>query len=277
METLSNIIPYFRKELTPIFEEREVISWAYLSIEHVLGYNRSDCIINPNKRIEAKISYKFLQIIADLKTRKPLQYILGETTFYGLKLKVNEYTLIPRPETEELVAWILQEDFKSALDIGTGSGCIAIALAKYSNASISAIDISQNCLKVAQENAILNSVKVVFIQQDILQTKTLPKVNLIVSNPPYVLNSEKEKMQENVLAYEPHSALFVTDKNPLIFYKQIANLATKSLTSGGKLFFEINEQFSNELIVILTQSGFVDIELKKDINDRDRMIKAIWK
>lgn len=277
METLSNIIPYFRKELTPIFEEREVISWAYLSIEHVLGYNRSDCIINPNKRIEAKISYKFLQIIEDLKTRKPLQYILGETTFYGLKLKVNEYTLIPRPETEELVAWILQEDFKSALDIGTGSGCIAIALAKFSNASISAIDISANGLKVAQENAILNNVKVVFTQQNILQTKILPKVNLIVSNPPYVLNSEKERMHENVLAYEPHSALFVTDKNPLIFYKQIANLATKSLTSGGKLFFEINEQFANELIVILTQSGFVDIELKKDINDRDRMIKAIWK
>lgn len=277
METLSNIIPYFRKELTPIFEEREVISWAYLSIEHVLGYNRSDCIINPNKRIEAKISYKFLQIIEDLKTRKPLQYILGETTFYGLKLKVNEYTLIPRPETEELVAWILKEDFKSALDIGTGSGCIAIALAKFSNASISAIDISANGLKVAQENAILNNVKVVFTQQDILQTKTLPKVNLIVSNPPYVLNSEKERMQENILAYEPHSALFVTDKNPLIFYKQIANLATKSLTSGGKLFFEINEQFANELIVILTQNGFVDIELKKDINDRDRMIKAIWK
>lgn len=277
METLSNIIPYFRKELTPIFEEREVISWAYLSIEHVLGYNRSDCIINPNKRIEAKISDKFQQIIADLKTRKPLQYILGETTFYGLKLKVNEYTLIPRPETEELVAWILQEDFKSALDIGTGSGCIAIALAKFSNASISAIDISANGLKVAQENAILNNVKVVFTQQNILQTKILPKVNLIVSNPPYVLNSEKERMHENVLAYEPHSALFVTDKNPLIFYKQIANLATKSLTSGGKLFFEINEQFANELIVILTQSGFVDIELKKDINDRDRMIKAIWK
>ena len=277
METLSNIISYFRKELTPIFEQREVISWAYLSIEHVLGYNRSDCIINPNKRIEAKISDKFQQIIADLKTRKPLQYILGETTFYGLKLKVNEYTLIPRPETEELVAWILKEDFKSALDIGTGSGCIAIALAKYSNASISAIDISQNCLKVAKENAILNNVKVVFTQQNILQTKILPKVNLIVSNPPYVLNSEKERMQENILAYEPHSALFVTDKNPLIFYKQIANLATKSLTSGGKLFFEINEQFSNELIVILTQSGFVDIELKKDINDRDRMIKAIWK
>ena len=277
METLSNIIPYFRKELTPIFEEREVISWAYLSIEHVLGYNRSDCIINPNKRIEVKISDKFLQIIEDLKTRKPLQYILGETTFYGLKLKVNEYTLIPRPETEELVAWILQEDFKSALDIGTGSGCIAIALAKFSNASISAIDISANGLKVAQENAILNNVKVVFTQQNILQTKILPKVNLIVSNPPYVLNSEKERMHENVLAYEPHSALFVTDKNPLIFYKQIANLATKSLTSGGKLFFEINEQFANELIVILTQNGFVDIELKKDINDRDRMIKAIWK
>ena len=277
MQTVSNIIPYFRKELAAVFEDREVVNWAYLSTEHLLGYNRSDCIIHANKTIANKKSNKFKQIIADLKTKKPLQYILGSTEFYGLKLKVNKQTLIPRPETQELVDWILKEDFNHAVDIGTGSGCIAIAVAKYSKANIYGIDISENALKVAGENAISNNVKVEFTQQDILQTKALTKVDLIVSNPPYILNSEKEKMQANILEYEPHLALFVSDKNPLIFYKKITNLAAESLSSGGKLFFEINEQFANELITILTESGFVDIELKKDINDRDRMLKAIWK
>jgi len=277
METVGNIIPSFRKELAPIFEDREVVSWAYLSTEYLLGYSRSDCIVHASKSIDVKLSNKFKQIIVDLKTKKPLQYILGETEFYGFKLKVNKDTLIPRPETEEIVDWVLKESFKSALDIGTGSGCIAIALAKYSNANISAIDISIDALKIAKENAIFNDVKVAFTQEDIFQIETLAKVDLIVSNPPYVLNSEKVKMKENVLEYEPHLALFVSNKNPLVFYKKITDLATKSLRSQGKLFFEINEQFSNELIALLAQKGFVDIELKKDINDRDRMIKAIWK
>ena len=277
METVGNIIPSFRKELASIFQDREVVSWAYLSIEHLLGYSRSDCIIHVNRSIDAKISDKLNQIIFDLKTKKPLQYILGETEFYGFKLKVNKNTLIPRPETEEIVDWALKESFESALDIGTGSGCIAIALAKYSNANISAIDISEDALKTAEENASLNNVKVAFSQKDIFKIKTLDKVDLIISNPPYVLNSDKEKMDENVLAYEPHLALFVSNENPFVFYKKIADLATKSLSNKGKLFFEINEQFANELITILIQRGFVDIELKKDINDRDRMIKASWK
>ncbi|MEC9209647.1 MAG: peptide chain release factor N(5)-glutamine methyltransferase [Bacteroidota bacterium] len=277
METVGNIIPAFRKELSSIFEEREVVSWAYLSVEHLLGYSRSDYIVHANKSIDVKISDKFKQIIIDLKTKKPLQYILGETEFYGFKLKVNKDTLIPRPETEEIVDWVLKENFKSALDIGTGSGCIAIALAKYSNANISAIDISRDALKIAKENAILNNVKVVFTQQDIFQIKTLTKVDLIVSNPPYILNFEKANMQANILEYEPHLALFVANEDPFAFYKKIADLATKSFRGKGRLFFEINEQFANELIAILTQRGFVDIELKKDINDRDRMIKAIWK
>lgn len=277
METVGNIIPAFRKELSSIFEEREVVSWAYLSVEHLLGYSRSDYIVHANKSIDVKISDKFKQIIIDLKTKKPLQYILGETEFYGFKLKVNKDTLIPRPETEEIVDWVLKENFKSALDIGTGSGCIAIALAKYSNANISAIDISRDALKIAKENAILNNVKVVFTQQDIFQIKTLTKVDLIVSNPPYILNFEKANMQANILEHEPHLALFVANEDPFAFYKKIADLATKSFRGKGRLFFEINEQFANELIAILTQRGFVDIELKKDINDRDRMIKAIWK
>lgn len=277
MEKVSNIIPYFRKELSVIFNDREVLNWAYLSIEYLLGYNRSECIIHSDKSIDIRVSDKLKNIITDLKTNKPVQYILGETYFYGLKIILNMHTLIPRPETEELVDWVLEENFNSALDIGTGSGCIAIALAKYSNADVSAIDISEQALKVAKENEILNSVQVNWSQQDILEAQSLAKVDLFVSNPPYVLNSEKERMQKNILEYEPHLALFVPDNDPLIFYKKIADIATESLTAGGKLFFEINEYFADELIAILTQIGFVDIQLKKDINDRDRMIKATWK
>ena len=184
MEKVSNIIPYFIKQLSGIADEREIISWGYFSIEHCLGYNRSDCIIYSNKDITTEVLDKIKQIVSDLKTKKPLQYILGETEFYGLKFKVNEHTLIPRPETEELVDWILQEDFKSALDIGTGSGCIPISLAKNSKAILSAIDVSENALKVAKENAQMNDVKINFIQQDILKVDALPRVDLIVSNPP---------------------------------------------------------------------------------------------
>ena len=277
MERVSNIVQYFKEELSSIADEREIISWAYLSIEHLLSYNRSDCIIYADKEITSEISDRLKQIITDLKTKKPLQYLLGTTEFYGLKFKVNKHTLIPRPETEELVEWILKEEFSSALDIGTGSGCIAITLAKHKNTKITAIDISTEVLKVAKENAKLNGVKVNFMQQDILQTNILPKVDLMVSNPPYVLESEKEKMQANVLEYEPNLALFVADDDPLIFYKKIGVLAEKSLNCGGKLYFEINEQYGVEILEMLSKIGFVDIALKKDINDKDRMIKAIWK
>ena len=277
MEKVSNILPYFKKELLNVSNEREIASWAYITLKHLLGYNRSDCILNSDKNITTKISDKIINIVKELKTNKPLQYILGETEFYGLKFKVNEQTLIPRPETEELVHWILQEEFSSALDVGTGSGCIPIVLAKNTNATISAIDVSEKALTIARENAKVNRVEVNFILQDILKTTILPKVDLVVSNPPYVMDKEKELMQKNVLDYEPELALFVEDKNPLIFYKKIASLAINFLNKNGKLFFEINEQFGQETIELLSNIGFVDIELKKDINDKDRMIKAIKK
>ena len=275
MEKVSNIIPYFIKQLNGIVQEREIISLAYISIDFLLGYNRSDCIIHSEKDITSEVSDRIKQIIADLKTNKPIQHIIGETEFYELKLKVNEHTLIPRPETEELVKWILQHEFTSALDIGTGSGCIAIALAQHTNASIMAIDVSENALEVAKENAILNAVKVKFILQDILQSESLPKVDLIVSNPPYLLDKEKDLMLANVLDNESHLALFVPNNNPLLFYKKIAELAFTSLSKNGMLFFEINERFGNETVVMLSAIGFVDIELKKDVNEKDRMIKAI--
>ncbi len=277
MEKVSNILPFFKRELLGVAEQREITSWAYITINHLLDYNRSDCIINNNQELSGEIVAELNQIIADLKTNKPLQYILGKTEFYGLEFKVNKYTLIPRSETEELVNWILQEDFESALDIGTGSGCISISLAKNSDAKILAIDVSVEALKIAKENSGNNQVIIDFIQEDILKLNTLPKVDLIVSNPPYVLDSEKEKMKDNVLEFEPSLALFVEDDNPLVFYKKIAELAFKSINVNGKLFFEINEQFGNEIISILSQIGFVDIELKKDVNDKDRMIKAVKK
>tara|TARA_B100000767_G_scaffold247436_1_gene247722 strand:- start:536 stop:1369 length:834 start_codon:yes stop_codon:yes gene_type:complete len=277
MQIVANIIPYFRKELSKIFVDKEIVSFAYISIEHIFGFNRSECIIYSNKIISEKSFKKIIQIISELKKSKPIQYILEETFFYGLKFKVNKHTLIPRPETEELVEWILKENFESAIDICTGSGCIAISLSKFRSANILGIDISEEALKIAKENARLNNVEVDFICEDIFRIKQLKNVDLIVSNPPYVLASEKIHINKNVLDYEPHLALFVSDNDPLIFYERIAFLSKSFLRSGGKLFFEINEIFSSELTTMLLDLGFVDIELKKDINDKIRMIKATWK
>ena len=274
MEKVSNIIPYFIKQLNGIAQEREIISWAYISIDFLLGYNRSDCIIHANMYVNIDMSDRIKLIIAELKTNKPIQHIIGITEFYGLNFNVNEHTLIPRPETEELVQWILEHEFTSALDIGTGTGCIPIVLKKNKDAEITAIDVSESALLVAKENAKINDVKINFLLQDILKKPTLPKVDVIISNPPYVLDKEKELMLANVLDNEPHSALFVPNNNPLLFYKKIADLAFTSLPKNGLLFFEINERFGNEIIVMLSAIGFVDIELKKDLNDKDRMIKA---
>jgi len=274
VEKVSNIIPYFIKQLNGIAQEREIISWAYISIDFLLGYNRSDCIIHANMYVTSDMSDRIKLIIAELKTNKPIQHIIGITEFYGLKFNVNEHTLIPRPETEELMQWILEHEFTSALDIGTGTGCISIVLKKNKDAEITAIDVSESALLVAKENAKINDVKINFLLQDILKKLTLPKVDVIISNPPYVLDKEKELMLANVLDNEPHSALFVPNNNPLLFYKKIADLAFTSLPKNGLLFFEINERFGNEIIVMLSAIGFVDIELKKDLNDKDRMIKA---
>ena len=277
MEKVCNILSYFRQELSTVADKREITSLYYISMQDILAYNRSDCIINFNQVLNKNQQIKIKQIVAELKKHKPIQYILGKTEFYGLKIKVNEQTLIPRPETEQLVDWILKENFVTALDIGTGSGCIPIALAKHTDAKVLAIDVSEDALLIAEENAKNNEVEIDFIHQDILQTNSLQKVDLIVSNPPYVLESEKGKMQVNVLDYEPELALFVEDKNPLIFYKKIASLAFNFLNENGKLFFEINAKFGEETIEMLANIGFVNIELKKDMNDKDRMIKAIKK
>ena len=276
MNILANILPFFLKEIDN-FSRREIISFAYLSIEKILGFSKSDCILNSNYILSDEDISSFEKIIVDIKKNIPIQYVLGETHFYNLKFNVNSSTLIPRPETEELVRYILSHNFSSVLDIGTGSGCIAISIAKNSNASIDAIDNSKEALEIANSNAILNSVDVNFMFNDVFGFSVTKKYDLIVSNPPYVLNSEKKYMHQNVIDYEPHNALFVEDSNPLIFYEKIALIASKNLNSNGLLFFEINEKFGEQIIDLLLKLNFVDIELKKDINGRDRIIKSVFK
>jgi release factor glutamine methyltransferase len=276
MNKLVNIIPKFLSEINN-FSRREVASFAYLSIEKILGYSKSDCIIHSNQELTNDNIISFENIISDLKQNIPIQYILGEAHFYDLKFKVNSSTLIPRGETEELVQYILLHDFISVLEIGTGSGCIAVSIAKNSNSKITAIDNSLEALEIAKSNAILNSVKINFVLSDVFNFSDTKKYDLIVSNPPYVLESEKKIMDKNVLDYEPHNALFVSNNDPLVYYKEIAKIATNNLNKNGLLFFEINENYSKQIIELLSNLNFVDIELKKDINGRDRIIKSVFK
>lgn len=276
MNKLVNIIPKFLSEINN-FSRREVTSFAYLSIEKILGYSKSDCIIHSNQELSNNNIISLENIINDIKQNIPIQYILGEAHFYDLKFKVNSSTLIPRGETEELVKYILLHDFISVLEIGTGSGCIAVSIAKNSNAKITAIDNSIGALEIAKSNAVLNSVEINFQLRDVFNFSDIKKYDLIVSNPPYVLESEKKLMDKNVLDYEPHNALFVSDNDPLAYYKEIAKIATNNLNKNGLLFFEINEKYSNQIIELLSNLNFVDIELKKDINGRDRIIKSIFK
>ncbi len=277
MQKIRDIVDYFKSELSDIYSYRENISLAYIVIEDIFGYNRSESIINANKEIRLNEIKKINNIIFELKNNKPIQYILGSTNFYGIKIKVNENTLIPRPETEELVDWILKDDFNSMLDIGTGTGCIPIAIAKNKDVKIYALDKSKNALKIAKENSRINNVNINFIEKDIFKFNESLNFDLIVSNPPYILKSKIDSMSSNVVDYEPHEALFVNDKDPLVFFKQISKIAIQMLNSNGKLYFEINEDYATEIKLILNEFGFVDIQLKNDINDRNRMLRAIKK
>ncbi|WP_341221972.1 peptide chain release factor N(5)-glutamine methyltransferase [Polaribacter atrinae] len=284
--TLQNFRIFFNNELSATYPKTEIDSFFFLLIEAKLNLQRIDTVMKPNFLITDEILSELKSIIKRLQKEEPVQYILGETEFYGLPYKVNENTLIPRPETEELVEWVVNETPKlrtknqdnnlKILDIGTGTGCIPISLAKnLKNVTISAIDVSTAALKVAQQNAILNNVAISFLEIDILKAEKLPQqYDIIVSNPPYVRELEKVEINNNVLQNEPHLALFVDDNNPLIFYKKIASLAKQHLTKNGLLFFEINQYLGKETIEMLQEQGFKNIELKKDFIGNDRMIKA---
>ena len=271
----------FIAELLPFYDEMEAESFFYLILENQRQLRRIDLALNIDLLFSVEEILIWNAILEKLKLEIPIQYITGTTHFYGLEFNVNENVLIPRPETEELVEWIISSavnmpKFKNIkiLDIGTGSGCIAISLAKnIPNAEVFAIDISDKALAKAKENADLNKVAVAFIQRNILETNDLEQqFDIIVSNPPYVRNLEKAEIKSNVLANEPHLALFVDDDDALIFYRKIAELATKNLSAEGKLFFEINQYLGKETVELLENMHFKNIELRKDIYGNDRMI-----
>ena len=271
----------FLEQLTPLYDSMEAERFFTITLENLKGWQRVDVVMNPDAELTDDEVAKWNVVLNALKEQKPIQYIFGTAHFYGLELKVNENTLIPRPETEELVEWIIKENAAKGkiniLDIGTGSGCIAIALAKnLPDAMVYAIDVSAEALKVAQGNAKANDADVTFWQKDILATDELPQqFDVIVSNPPYVRNLEKQEIKSNVLDYEPHLALFVEDNDPLLFYRKIAALAQKSLTLNGKLYFEINQYLGKETAEMLQDYHYKNIELKKDLYSNDRMIGAV--
>ncbi|WP_395057621.1 peptide chain release factor N(5)-glutamine methyltransferase [Flavobacterium sp.] len=279
---IKNYRTQFIKELTPIFDEKEIESFFYIILEAFHQLKRVDLVLNPDLELNTIQLLQWEMVLSQLKQQKPIQYILGETEFFGLPFYVNENTLIPRPETEELVEWIIKDlkieknkDLK-ILDIGTGSGCIAISLAKnLPNAQVFAIDVSEKALATAKKNAELNEMKVTFVEKNILETEDLnQQLDIIVSNPPYVRNLEKQEIHKNVLEYEPHLALFVEDNDALLFYRKITELATRNLSENGQLYFEINQYLGKEMIELLEKYNFKNIELKKDIYGNDRMIKA---
>lgn len=274
--TFQALREYVLQSLSGNYSREETLSFFGLLLENYLAVSRVEAALNPHEEIPGEAVKKIQQAVRRLQNYEPVQYIFGETEFFGLNFRVNKNCLIPRPETEELVDWILSVVKRDAtvLDIGTGSGCIAVSLAKHlPEATVHALDISGEALKIAAENAARNNVQVRFIEEDVLLSKTLPsRYDLIVSNPPYVRESEKKLMAPNVLNFEPAQALFVEDTDPLLFYRKIARLARRFLNPGGRLFFEINEYFSAEILDLLTAEEFREIELKKDIFGKFRMI-----
>ncbi len=271
----------FINSLLPFYDEMEAESFFYILLENKRQLRRIDLALDADKEFSEDEISIWTIILEKLKTQIPIQYILGTTHFYSSEFMVDENVLIPRPETEELVDWIVKLNSKTSkkknlriLDIGTGSGCIAISLAKnIPNSEVFAIDVSEKALAVAEKNSKLNTVSVTFLHKNILETTSLDqKFDIIVSNPPYVRNLEKAEIKPNVLDNEPHLALFVADDDALIFYKKIAELAAANLNPNGQLFFEINQYLGKETLDLLESLGLKNRELRKDIYGNDRMI-----
>ena len=271
---------HIRSELQGLYPETEIKSFYYLIVEKLTGFSRTEILVNKNTPFSDKQRNIVNSFIDKLKYFVPIQYILGETEFFGLSFYVNESVLIPRPETEELVDWIRNENDHSdklrMLDIGTGSGCIAITLKhEFTNATVDAFDISEEALETAQSNAARNELEVNYAVVDILNAPDFEtKWDIIVSNPPYVLEKEKAEILPNVLDNEPHLALFVPDNDPLLFYRKIALFAQKQLRPNGKLYFEINREAGKACTDLLTGMGFSDVVVRKDISGNDRMIRS---
>ncbi|MEM9363285.1 MAG: peptide chain release factor N(5)-glutamine methyltransferase [Bacteroidota bacterium] len=280
---LSEIKTIFHTELDQLYPKEEVDHFFYLSIEHFLGLARFVLVMQPQLTLTKDEEQPLFETLSALKQETPIQYILGEAHFMELKFKVNNHVLIPRPETEELVHWILddvgnQKTVLKILDIGTGSGCIAIALAKhFPKAKVHALDISKEALGVAKQNAVANQTEVKFHQHNILDLDIDLELefDIIISNPPYVREQEKMEMKNNVKQFEPDRALFVPDDNPLLFYEAITQFSKRNLKSGGHLYLEINQYLEQEAQALLEAHNFLEIELRKDLFGNFRMLKGL--
>ena len=279
--TLLEFYDLFKNKLISRVDKNELDEFFFWLIDHYCNYSRMDYILNSSFKISKTQEQNLINSIDSLLNEMPIQYVVGETKFMNLVFKLNNSVLIPRPETEELVRWIINDAHtnKNILDIGTGSGCIAVSLSKYlNNCKVTGWDISEDIIKIASHNAYLNDVNVELELSDITKPKFLNyKYDVIVSNPPYITKNEKQFISENVKFFEPHIALFVENEDPLCFYKKIFDFSNSNLKSNGFLYIEINENFSKEVIKLLKDKGFYDIKLKKDFRLKNRMIKAIKK
>jgi release factor glutamine methyltransferase len=281
--TYSELKLLWRSKLETIYDQDECDNLFYLTCYHIKQWGRSRVLFEKDNHLTEEDEKAFAEILKPLLAQKPIQYIFGETEFYQLKFKVDEDVLIPRPETEELVDWIVQ-DFMGKrnikfLDIGTGSGCIAIALAKNMiHAQAYGMDISNQALTVAEINANELNVELHLLKADILEMTDVvvdENFNLIVSNPPYILKEEAKNMRQNVVAFEPHVALFVTDNDPLQFYKAIADFALLNLQKEGTIYFETHEDYNEKVKLMLQEKGFTSVITKKDLQNKPRFVKAV--
>ena len=286
MKMSSNLVRdcrrYYASQLEKIYGSDEANALIMILLEHYFSIDRVKIALEPELRLSESEMLTLHFAVKELLKNRPIQYVIGETEFCGMRFFVNENVLIPRPETEEMVRLLVVGNWTSAvkiLDIGTGSGCIAISLAKLiQNSDVTAVDISEKALEVAKKNAEANEVNVHFVLDDILKPTTAASIDnqfdIIVSNPPYVCDSEKSEMRANVLEHEPSSALFVPDSDPLVFYRKILEFAQKTLKPDGTIWFEINERFGKETAELCHRMGFENVEIIKDFRGRERILKV---
>lgn len=281
--SVDQIVAYYQEKLSRLYPSNEVKNITEIMFEYFMGWDKMTLRSNNKSMLSESELLLFHKALKRLLKNEPVQHITGEMEFYSLPFKVNKNVLIPRPETEELVDLVIKEckGSETILDIGTGSGCIPIALKKQlRNTLVYGVDVSEDALVVARDNAVLNSTDVIFVQADVLQISSIKdsfkkEFDIIISNPPYITNSEKALMSENVLTFEPHIALFVEDDEPMLFYDKIGLLAYDNLSFGGKLYFEINEQYGDQIKALLKSIGFSDIRMIKDLQNKDRIVAAI--
>lgn len=279
LATIKDIRPYLTEELRSIYDGNEIASLSRILLKTIFDAPGLHRIYDNQQPLDEPKARRIIDICNELKTGKPYQYVLGQTEFYNCIINVNPGVLIPRPETEELVDLIIKENINyhgRIIDFGTGSGCIAIALsANMPGAEVTGIDMSDSALGVARSNADLNRVGVNFEKDDILNFKSEMRAGIFVSNPPYIRHSEKQLMHRNILDYEPHMALFVDDSDPLVYYRAILDISRTNLEAGGKIYFEINEAMGREIHRLISLYGYREISILKDLNNRDRIAKAI--